>query len=299
MEGQSSSRHWSSSARKGEGSPPWRIGPASMSEPWTLRDGATTTLSLPDQGQLSVYLIADEMSIRTEVANYLEDNGIRVVAANNAQTARRQLVTWVPNLVILDLNPHHESGLDAVRTIRSCCDAPIIVTGRLGCSETYRAEALDLGADDCIANTVGPRELLARIRAILRGREAARAASARKPRQARYKFGGWSLDGRLRRLTSPSGMPVALSKAQYALLVAFLDSPQRPLTRLDLMLMTSEHEDCFDRSVDVRVLRLRRKLETDPGAMPIIRTERGVGYTFALPVERSCSWQSDADQMAE
>jgi DNA-binding response OmpR family regulator len=110
-------------------------------------------------------------------------------------------------------------------------------------------------------------ELLARIRAILRGWEAARAASAWKPRQVRYTFGGWSLDGRLRRLTSPSGLPVALSKAQYALLVAFLVSPQRPLTRLDLMLTTSEHEDCFDRSVDVRVLRLRRKLETAPGAV--------------------------------
>jgi two-component system, OmpR family, response regulator len=96
----------------------------------------------------------------------------------------------------------------------------------------------------------------------------------------------WQLDRRLRRLTTSSGAPVVLTKGEYSLLTAFLDAPQRPLTREHLLQATRVHEDVFDRSIDVQILRLRRKLETDSRAPSIIQTERGVGYTFALPVER-------------
>jgi two-component system, OmpR family, response regulator len=121
---------------------------------------------------------------------------------------------------------------------------------------------------------------------VLRRQEAGRAALQRDPERGWYKFGGWELDRRARRLTDPNGTAVGLTKGEYALLTAFLDAPQRPLSREHLLQATRVHEDIFDRSIDVQILRLRRKLETDPSAPSIIRTERGVGYVFALPVQR-------------
>jgi DNA-binding response OmpR family regulator len=102
-----------------------------------------------------------------------------------------------------------------------------------------------------------------------------------------HKFGGWRLDSRSRRLIDPRERPIALSKGEYALLLAFLDAPERPLSREYLLQATRLHEDIFDRSIDVQVLRLRRKLEADPKVPRVIKTERGVGYVFAIPVEQS------------
>jgi DNA-binding response OmpR family regulator len=144
---------------------------------------------------------------------------------------------------------------------------------------------LELGADDYITKPFGLRELLARIRAVLRRQELGRAASHRETDHGRFGFGGWQLDRRTRRLTDPNGAPVALTKGEYTLLTAFLDAPQRPLSREHLLQATRIHEDVFDRSIDVQILRLRRKLEADSSAPRIIRTERGVGYVFVLPVE--------------
>src|ERR1700726_1056423 len=109
-----------------------------------------------------------------------------------------------------------------------------------------------------------------------------------------YRFDGWRLDRRSRRLTDPQERPVALSKSEYALLLAFLDAPERPLSREYLLQATRLHEDIFDRSIDVQVLRLRRKLQADPKAPHVIKTERGVGYVFAIPVEQSrrADWRS-------
>ena len=104
--------------------------------------------------------------------------------------------------------------------------------------------------------------------------------------RGRWGFGGWQLDRRTRRLVDSSEIEVPLTKGEYALLTAFLDAPQRPLSREHLLQATRVHEDIFDRSIDVQILRLRRKLEADPSAPQVIRTERGVGYVFALPVER-------------
>jgi DNA-binding response OmpR family regulator len=145
---------------------------------------------------------------------------------------------------------------------------------------------LELGADDYLARPVGLRELLARIRAVLRRRTWAAGDARERASHGRCRFGGWELDRRTRRLTDPDGNPVGLSKGQYAMLNAFLDAPQRPLSREHLLQATRVHEDVFDRSIDVQVLRLRRKLRSDADASEIIRTERGVGYVFARPVER-------------
>ena len=112
-----------------------------------------------------------------------------------------------------------------------------------------------------------------------------RAARAHNPERGGYRFDGWQLERRVRRLLDPNGTPVALSKGEYALLLAFLEAPQRPLSREQLLQSTRMHEDIFDRSIDVQVLRLRRKLEVNASAPRVIQTERGVGYIFALPVE--------------
>ena len=125
----------------------------------------------------------------------------------------------------------------------------------------------------------------ARVLPVLRRRETWRIVAQREAEQGRCRFGGWQLDRRARRLTDADGAPVALTKGEYALLIAFLDGPQRPLTREHLLQATRIHEDVFDRSIDVQILRLRRKLETNPSSPRIIQTERGVGYVFTLPVE--------------
>jgi two-component system, OmpR family, response regulator len=249
------------------------------------------SLDTPDRGgtsesgehdKQSIYLISDDIPLRTDMESYLQGRGMRFVVTMDAQTATHQLVKQSPRLIILDVAPHQEDELDVLRTIRELCDAPVIVTVGPGCNGACRAKILDLGADDCIAKPIGMRELAARIGAILRGWQ---AACARSTPRLSYRFGGWNLDCRERRLTSPTGVIISLRKSEYTLLVALLDSPQRPLTRQELMQATSKHEDCFDRSIDVRVLRLRRKLETGLGAQRIILTERGVGYRFELPVE--------------
>jgi len=180
---------------------------------------------------------------------------------------------------LLDLN----DGLDGLRSIRSKSDIPVIMTSDRS-DEIDRIISLELGADDYIVRP-SPRELLARARAILRRREMARAARTRDPEGGGYRFNGWRLERRGRRLVDANGIPVSLSKGEYALLVAFLEESQRPLSREHLMQATRIHEDTFDRSIDMQVLRLRRKLEVDPSAPRVIRTERGIGYIFALPVQ--------------
>jgi DNA-binding response OmpR family regulator len=220
--------------------------------------------------------------------NYLEQHDIHVVSASRKLDVLRQLATGDPNLVILDLCLGQENGLDLLRAIRSRSDVPVIIATGHRRDEIDPVVGLELGADDCVTKPFGLRELLARIRAVLRRQKLARAASHRDSELARSGFGGWQLDRRTRRLTDPNGAPVALTKGEYTLLTAFLDAPQRPLSREHLLQATRIHEDVFDRSIDVQIFRLRRKLEADLSAPRIIRTERGVGYVFVLPVERFC-----------
>jgi two-component system OmpR family response regulator len=231
-----------------------------------------------------VLLVEDDVAIRQMVANYLQGYNMRVALAGRRDDVARHFATAEPSLIILDLQLGEEDGLDLLREIRSQSDVPIIIITGHRRDEIDRVVGLELGADDYMTKPFGLRELLARIRAVLRRRETGRAASQRDQEQGRCQFGGWQLDRRTRRLTDPNGVPVALTKGEYALLTVFVDAPQRPLTREHLLQATRVHEDVFDRSIDVQVLRLRRKLETDSSAPHIIQTERGVGYVFALPV---------------
>jgi two-component system, OmpR family, response regulator len=232
-----------------------------------------------------VLVIDDDPLLKHMLVNYLEQHDMRVTLASQRQDVVRQFAVGEPSLIILDLQLGHEDGFDLLREIRSRSDVPVIIATGHRRDEIDRVVGLELGADDYVTKPFGPRELLARIRAVLRRQEAVRTASERDARQGRCRFGGWQLDRRTRRLTDPAGVPVALTKHEYALLVAFVDAPQRPLSREHLLQATRLHENVFDRSIDVQILRLRRKLEADPRAPRIVRTERGVGYVFALSVE--------------
>jgi DNA-binding response OmpR family regulator len=156
---------------------------------------------------------------------------------------------------------------------------------------TILRSGLELGADDYMTKPFGLRELLARIRAALRRRKMGGIAARQELEQGRCRFGGWQLDRCARRLTSASGTMVPLTKREYALLTAFLNAPQRLLTRGYLLRASRIHEDVFDRSIDVQVLRLRRKLEDGPGSPRIIRTERGVDTNRAWCWVRVCPFR--------
>jgi two-component system, OmpR family, response regulator len=233
-----------------------------------------------------VLVIDDDPSMKHMLSNYLEQHDMHVTVASQRQDVVRQFAMGEPNVILLDLRLGQEDGLDLLREIRSRSDVPVIITTGHRREEIDRVVGLELGADDYVTKPFGMRELLARIRAVLRRRETSRLALQREAAQGRCRFGTWQLDRRARRLTNSGGEPVALTKGEYALLLAFLDAPQRPLSREHLLQATRVHEDVFDRSIDVQILRLRRKLETDPSAPRIIQTERGVGYVFALPVEQ-------------
>jgi two-component system OmpR family response regulator len=240
----------------------------------------------PERSQPTrVLVVEDDRTMRHLVVNYLAEHNIRVTAASGREEMIRRFAGEEPDLVILDLRLGQDDGLDLLREIRSRSDVPVIITTGHRRDEIDRVVGLELGADDYIIKPFGLRELLARIRAVLRRREAGQVAVQRDPERGRCRFGGWQLDRRTRRLSNPDGLPVALTKGEYALLIAFLDAPQRPLSREHLLQATRIHEDVFDRSIDVQVLRLRRKLEADMSAPSFIQTERGVGYVFVLPVE--------------
>jgi two-component system, OmpR family, response regulator len=233
-----------------------------------------------------VLVVEDDRAMRRMVVDYLEDHSMRGLSASGHQELARYFAAGnEPDLIVLDLRLDEEDGLDLLREIRIRSDVPVIIITGDRRDEVDRVVGLELGADDYITKPFSLRELLARIRAVLRRQEAARSAPQRDPELRQSKFGGWQLDRRQRRLIDPSGSEVSLTKGEYALLTAFLDAPLRPLSREQLLQATRVHEDIFDRSIDVQILRLRRKLETDPSTPQIIRTERGVGYTFTLPVQ--------------
>src|ERR1700753_521190 len=246
---------------------------------------AGTATEPSDRGRPTCLVVEDDATMRQLVTNYLEHHGIRAISASRRREVTEVLARGQLDVVVLDLRLGQEDGLDLLREIRASSDVPVIITTGHRRDEIDRVVGLELGADDYITKPFGLRELLARIRAILRRRETGQVAAQRDMEKGRCRFGGWLLDRRSRRLTNSSGEPVSLTKGEYALLVAFLDAPQRPLSREHLLQATRLHEDVFDRSIDVQILRLRRKLEGNPGAPRIIQTERGVGYVFTLTVE--------------
>ncbi len=239
------------------------------------------------EGQACVLVVEDDPAMQRMIVEYFSDNNIRALAASDRQAMLRQLDDALVDLVVLDLRLGQEDGMELLREIRAGSDVPVIIITGHRRDEIDRVVGLELGADDYVTKPFNLRELIARVRAVLRRFEAGRAAATRGDTgRGRNRFAGWQLDRRTRRLSDPEGAPVALTKGEYALLVAFLDAPERPLSREHLLQATRVHEDVFDRSIDVQILRLRRKLERNPSAPRFIQTERGVGYVFAVPVDR-------------
>jgi len=231
-----------------------------------------------------VLAVDDEPAMRNLIADYLADQNVRVSVAADSKEMQRVLDAGGVDLVILDLKLGSEDGLQIVRALRADSDLPISVLSGHRRESVDRVVGLELGADDYLTKPFSPRELLARLQAVLRRSPAQR--SGRDANRTRYRFAGWELNLRTRRLTSANSETVPLTKGEFALLTVFLQSPQHVLTREHLLAASRVHDnEVFDRSIDVQILRLRRKLEGDPSAPTLIRTERGVGYVFASPVE--------------
>jgi two-component system, OmpR family, response regulator len=232
-----------------------------------------------------VLLIDADASTRQMLANRLTEHNMNVATASRRDEVIRHFSIGEPNIVLLDIYLGQENGLDLLREIRSRSEIPIIITAGHLRDEIDRIVGLELGADDFVTKPFGIHELVARMRAVLRRHESARRRPRRDVERRCYRFGGWQLNCQTRRLTDPNGVPVALTKGEYALLIAFLESPRRPLTRQNLLQATRTHDDVFERSIDVQVLRLRRKLETEPSTPRMVKTKRDIGYTFTLQVE--------------
>jgi DNA-binding response OmpR family regulator len=232
-----------------------------------------------------VLAIDDDPSMRQLIADYLTDNDIQVTALGSGRDIGDVMARHTIDLVILDLKLPGEDGMQIARSLRAESDVPIIMlTGRK--DEADRVMGLELGADDYLTKPFSPRELLARIRALLRRSRSRETVAEGLSRIRAYRFAGWELNVRLRRLKSPQGETIPTTNSEFNLLVAFLAAPQRVLSREQLLELSRLHDDeVYDRSVDVQVGRLRRKIEPKGARTQLIRTERGAGYVFTAPVE--------------
>jgi two-component system, OmpR family, response regulator len=227
----------------------------------------------------------DDPSIRQLVCDYLSENDLRVTAVASGQELERVLASETIDLVMLDLRLQGEDGLQIARRLRESSSIPILMlTGRT--EEADRVMGLELGADDYLTKPFSPRELLARIRALLRRARVQASVSEAVARVRAYRFGGWELNVGLRKLKGGDGRSVELTNGEFSLLAAFVSSPQRILSREQLLDLSRLHNaEVYDRSIDVQILRLRRKIEADPTHPQFIRTERGAGYVFDAVVE--------------
>jgi len=239
------------------------------------------------QATLTAHILAvdDDPSVRKVICNYLGDNDIRVTALASGRDIADVMAREVIDLLVLDWRLPGEDGLDIARRLRAESKVPIIMlTGRK--DEADRVMGLELAADDYLTKPFSPRELLARIRALLRRTRERETVTDVVQKIRAYRFAGFELNVRLRRLTAPDGSNVGLTNSEFNLLAAFLAAPQRVLSRDQLLSLSRLHNDeVYDRSVDVQVGRLRRKMVVANASAELIRTERGAGYAFVAQVE--------------
>jgi len=230
-----------------------------------------------------ILVVDDDAAIREVIQEYLTENDFKVSVAETGADMDKVLGAEHVDLVILDLKLPDEDGLAIARRLRESLDLPIIIlTGRK--EEVDRVMGLELGADDYVTKPFSNRELLARVRAVLRRTESKRESRRGETVRA-FRFSGWELNTGTRKLKSPDGRNVELTNSEYALLVAFLRAPGRILSRDQLLESSRLHDDIYDRSIDVQILRLRRKIEESPNQPSLIRTERGAGYYLNSTVE--------------
>jgi len=242
--------------------------------------------------QPHILVVDDDREIRDLVARYLRQHEFRVRTAADGVRMRRELADWAFDLVILDLMLPGEDGLSLCRRLRVESNIPVIMLTAMG-EETDRIVGLEMGADDYISKPFNPRELLARIKAVLRrangGAQTAMGGAGEEASGA-LCFAGWQFDLRTRELTSPEGVLIPLSGGEFDLLTTFVTHPQRVLSREQLLDMARGREaQPFDRSIDVQVSRLRRKIEADTAAPVLITTVRSGGYMFTPQVTRAAA----------
>ncbi len=230
-------------------------------------------------------VVDDDREIRDLASGFLARHGYKVATAADAGAMDAALEGGRIDLVILDIMLPGKDGLEICRELRARSAMPILMLTAMA-DETDRIVGLEMGADDYLAKPFNPRELLARIRAILR-RVAVPLTAGRPAGAPRHlRFAGWTLDLGRRRLEAPDGLIVDLTTGEYELLIAFLERPNRVLTRNQLLDLARGREATpFDRAIDVQVSRVRRKIEADPKAPEMIVTVRGDGYMFTPEVE--------------
>ncbi len=228
-----------------------------------------------------ILVVDDDARIRQMLVRYFEDNGFKVNAVANGAAMRSELAKSSYAAIFLDLVlPNGENGLELLRELRSTSDVPVLMlTGQD--DVTDKVVGLEVGADDYIAKPFHLRELLARLRTILRRRTASDATRATNGQDETLAFEGWSLDVSRRRLTSPQGDDVALTTGEFDMLLVFVRNPGRVLSRETLMDLTRNRNlEAFDRAIDAQIVRLRKKIENDPKSPDLIQSVRGVGYVF-------------------
>jgi two-component system, OmpR family, response regulator len=233
-----------------------------------------------------ILIVDDDREIRDLLGRFLTKHGYRVTAARDGQELRKALADWRIDLIVLDLMLPGEDGLTLCRQLRAESNMPIIMLTAMG-EETDRIVGLEMGADDYLPKPFNPRELLARIRSVLR-RAAGTPASSVASDRTILRFAGWQLDLARRRLESAEGVVVDLSAGEFGLLVALAEHPQRVLSRDQLLDLTrGRAAGPFDRSIDIQVSRLRKKIEPDAKKPELIKTVRSGGYMFTPTVERT------------
>ncbi len=232
-----------------------------------------------------ILIIDDDPSIRDLVVEYLSHNEMRVSAGSSGKELFEVFDRESIDLVLLDLKLPGEDGMHLARALRERATVPIVLlTGRN--EEADRVMGLELGADDYVTKPFSPRELLARVRAVLRRYQVQATLPERDNTRRAFRFAGWELNLRTRRLISPGGESVELSNGEFSLLNALCRAPQRVLSRDQLLSMSRLHEaEVYDRTIDVQVRRLRLKIEADSAHPTLIVTERGAGYRLDCEVE--------------
>jgi len=244
----------------------------------------STQVLAPATARAHVLAVDDDPVIREAIVDYLSQYEFRVTAVADGTAMQAVLASDVVDLIVLDLTLRAEDGIALVRRLRDESTIPVVMlTGRR--EEADRVMGLELGADDYLTKPFSPRELLARIRVVLRRRR--QEVHQGRPEGVRaYRFDGWELNLNTRRLKNRNGQVVPLSNGEFSLLVVLLGAPNRILSRDQLLDMSRLHgDDVYNRSVNTQVMRLRRKLEAEPAKPRYICTERGAGYLFGVPVD--------------
>jgi DNA-binding response OmpR family regulator len=234
--------------------------------------------------QPHILVVDDDPQIRALLQEYLSESGLRVTAASTGQQMSQILAEEPIDLIVLDLRLAGEDGMALTRSLRDQSAIPIVMLSGVR-DEADRVMGLELGADDYLTKPFSPRELLARIRTVLRRAKSAPPDAAKRQIRA-YRFADFELNLRTRRLRQQPARSIVLTNGEFNLLAALLAAPERILTRDQLLEASRVYDnEVYDRAIDIQVLRLRRKIEADPSQPKFIITERGVGYIFGSPVE--------------